>query len=317
MVSDIEDIEDSMISKLSSVEIPDFDRFVDKFYEIDHCPNMFDYIHRHKTDKTFCYLYSPKKIEQFAKVLSDSIEVQQLTLGITEVIDNLRNYVHEDFYAIEYLEKGIVYLHGKMPDNVKEYLEYKFNQLPEIHFLIANKVILEGINLPIDSLFIFNGTNLHGKELTNLIGRVNRLDQVFGATNDLTKLLPMVHFVNSEEYNRLHSKLENKIRLLKNSVFEDNVKNPLLAEFDFEQLSDESQSVRKKCEDIIADENTFFSITTDTVKELNQKMISLGMNTIYTITDDLCTFMHQKIATLLEQPRLNEIHFLEAPIHIC
>jgi len=199
-----------------------------------------------------------------------------------------------------------------MPDNVKEYLEYKFDQLPEVHFLIANKVILEGINLPIDSLFILNGTNLHGKELTNLIGRVNRLDQVFGATNNLAKLLPMVHFVNSEEYNRRNSKLENKIKLLKNSVFADNVKNPLLAEFDPEQLDDdENQSIRKKCEEIIANEKTFFSISTDPVQELKRKMISLGMNTVYAITDDLCALIHQNIIKLLEHPRLNEIHFLD------
>ena len=228
------------------------------------------------------------------------------------MIDNLKAYVHEDFYAIEYLKNNIVYLHGKMPDNVKEYLEYKFEQLPELSFLIANKVILEGINLPIDSLFILNGTNLDEKELTNLIGRVNRLDQVFGAKKNLAKLLPMVHFVNSEEYNRKNSKLENKIKLLKNSTFLDKVKNPLLAAFDPEQLDDdENQTVQKKCKEIIADEEMFFSIPKDPIQELKRKMISLGMNTIYTITNDLCSNIHQKIITLLEHPRLNEIHFLD------
>jgi len=147
-----------------------YNRFVDRFYEIDHCHNIFEYIYKHKTNKTFCYLYSPRKIEQFAKALSNTYETPPLTSGIREVIDNLKNYVHEDFYAIEFLKKGIIYLQGKIPDNIKEYLEHKFDKQSEIHFLIANKVILEGINLPIDSLFILNGTNLHGKELTNLIG---------------------------------------------------------------------------------------------------------------------------------------------------
>jgi len=289
-----------------------YNRFVDRFYEIDHCHSIFEYIYRQKTDKTFCYLYSPRKIEQFAKALSNTYETPPLTSGIREVIDNLKNYVHEDFYAIEFLKKGIIYLHGKIPDNIKEYLEHKFDELPEIHFLIANKVILEGINLPIDSLFILNGTNLHGKELTNLIGRVNRLDQVFGDTNNLSKLLPMIHFVNSEEYNRQKSKFENKIKLLKNSVFEDKVKNPLLAEFDFEQLdNDENEGVRKKCEEIIADEKTFFTIPTDAIQQLKHKMISLGMNTVYIIADDLCALIHQRMVKLLEHTRLNEIHFLD------
>lgn len=288
-----------------------YNRFVDQFYDIGRCDNMFEYIHRYKTEKTFCYLYSPRKIEQFAEALAKTYEAPQLSINISEIVDNLKAYVHEDFYAIEYLKKGIIYLHGKMPDNVKEYLESKFAQLPEIQFLIANKVVLEGINLPIDSIFILNGRNLHGKELTNLIGRVNRLDQVFGAKNNLSKLLPMVHFVNSDEYNQRNGKLENKIRLLKNSSFIDNVKNPLLESFDPDQVDNENQSVKEKCEKIVADEEAFFALVADPVQELRRKMIALGMNSIYSISDTLCNLILQKTERLLAHPQLNEIHFLD------
>lgn len=123
--------------------------------------------------------------------------------------------------------------------------------------MIANKVILEGINLPIDSIFILSGRNLQGKELTNLIGRVNRLDQVFGISNNLKKLMPPVHFVNSDEYNRANGKLENKMRLLRNSTFADNVKNPLLNNFDTEQTK-KSKDIQALCETIISNEETFF-----------------------------------------------------------
>ena len=166
-----------------------YNRFLDKFFEIDHCRDLFEYVHRNKTHKTFCYLYTPRKIEQFARALSASCPPQPLSESVKEIIKNLKAYVHEDFYVIDYLKKGIVYLHGKMPDNIKEYLEYKFSQISQLKFLIANKVILEGINLPIDSIFILSGRNLQGKELTNLIGRVNRLDQVFGISNNLKEPL--------------------------------------------------------------------------------------------------------------------------------
>ncbi len=112
-------------------EIYKYNRFIDSFFNIGHSSNMFEYIHRNKTPKTFCYLYSPRKIEQFAEALSKTCEAMELFPGISEIISNLKAYVHDDFYAIEYLQKGIIYLHGKMPDNVKEYLEYKFAQFLE------------------------------------------------------------------------------------------------------------------------------------------------------------------------------------------
>lgn len=287
-----------------------YNRFLDKFFETDHCRDLFEYVHRNKTRKTFCYLYSPRKIEQFARALSKSCPPQPVSESVNEIIRNLKAYVHEDFYIIDYLKRGIVYLHGKMPDNIKEYLEYKFSQIPQLKFLIANTVILEGINLPIDSIFILSGRNLNGKDLTNLIGRVNRLDQVFGSSNNLKKLLPPVHFVNSDEYNRTNGNLENKMRLLKNSTFADNVKNPLLINFDAEQTK-KNENIKKLCEAIISNEDAFFSEQTDPTQVLKKKMISLGMNSIYNISDALCNQILSNIEGLKTQLRLYDLHFLD------
>lgn len=195
-------------------------------------------------------------------------------------IDNIasaiipKEYVHDEFYAIEYIKKGIIYLHGKMPDNVKEYLEYKYSQIPELQFIIANKVILEGINLPISSLFVLNGTNLYGKDLTNLIGRVNRLNLVFSQPPKLGLLMPQVHFVNSEEYNRRRGNFENKIRLLRSSVFADNVKNPTLENFDIENK--ENKDNVDKCKEIVENESIFFAVAEDPIQELKHYQHTLA-----------------------------------------
>lgn len=137
-----------------------YNRFSDTFFSIGQSGTMFSYIIQNATEKAFCYLYAPRKIEQFAEEFSHLMTTIQESPAIKEVIKNLKEYVHDEFYAIDYIKKGIIYLHGKMPDNVKEYLEYKYSQIPELQFIVANKVILEGINLPISSLFILNGTNL-------------------------------------------------------------------------------------------------------------------------------------------------------------
>ncbi len=290
-------------------DIRKYNRFTDTFYCVGHSDGMFNYIKHNATDKAFCYLYAPRKIEQFAKELSQQMETVQETRAIKDIIKNLKEYVHDDFYAIEYLKKGIVYLHGKLPDNVKDYLEYKYSQVHELRFIIANKVILEGINLPISTLFVLNGTNLLGKDLTNLIGRVNRLNLVFSQPPKLGLLMPRIHFINSDDYNRKKGNFDNKIRLLRNSEFEDNVKNPILMSFDME--SKENKDNAETCRAIIKSEKDFFTVTDDPVQEIKRRMISLGMNTVYTISDELCKTILGRINLIKDHPKLHESHFLK------
>ena len=171
-------------------------------------------------------------------------------------------------------------------------------------------MVLEGINLPITSLFILNGTNLHGKDLTNLIGRVNRLNLVFTKSPKLELLMPQIHFVNNDQYNRKNGNFENKMRLLKSSMSEDNVKNPVLASFSFEEAEKNRDNI-EKCREIINDENFFFSDTNNPVQELKHRMISLGINTIYNISDSLCQMILEKISRIVNHPKLHDMHFLD------
>lgn len=294
----------------SKNEVFKYNRFINKFFHIGISGNMFDYIIQNATEKSFCYLYAPRKIEQFAEKLSKVVNTIKESEQLREVIRNLKKYVHDEFYVIDYLRKGIIYLHGKMPDNVKEYLECKYSEIPDLQFIIANKVILEGINLPISSLFILNGTNLYGKDLINLIGRVNRLDQVFTQSPRLDLLMPKVHFVNSDEYNRKNGNFENKIQILQSSVFEDKVKNPILDNFNWDDAAKKNDN-DEKCKEIVKNEELFFSDSNGPIQELKRKMIALGMNNIYTITDELCQTILGKIDRIKNHPKLHEGHFLE------
>ncbi|NOJ06586.1 hypothetical protein F0236_23090, partial [Vibrio splendidus] len=166
---------------------------------------------------------------------------------LLDLSDVISKNVHNDFYCVDYVKKGLVYLHGKLPDLIKEYLEYKFTHTKEINYIVANSVILEGVNLPVDNLFILNTYNLDAKSLTNLIGRVNRLNEVFDKENkSLRKLLPSVHFVNSIEFNGKKGNMVNKIQLLKSGFFKDVVKNPLLLNFSFDNIKNELHRAQNK-----------------------------------------------------------------------
>jgi len=222
-----------------------YNRFLNEFYPSGQESNLISYITKNKKEKNFLYLRAPKKVEELSMLLNRELAYISSDL-LNELSETISNNVHNDFYCVEHIKKGLIYLHGKLPDLIKEYLEHKFSHTKELTYLIANSVILEGVNLPIDNLYILNTYDLNGKSLTNLIGRVNRLNEVFDDRyKSLAKLLPPIHFVNSAEFNRKGGKMENKIRLLRNGVFKDDIENPLLLSFDIDRIISDLDAARE------------------------------------------------------------------------
>ncbi|MBK2258358.1 DEAD/DEAH box helicase [Francisella philomiragia] len=215
-----------------------YNRFLNKFYEINKSNQGYiDYIKETSKGKNFIYLPSPQKIEKFSKKLANNLN-SLLTndADIIQITTVLENYVHKDYYLIPLLKKGVIYLHGKIPDSIKEYLESKFKKLSEIKYLVANTVVLEGINFPIESAYILNisrggkgSPNLKKTDLINLVGRVNRLNDIFSDKKEsLERLLPNIHFVDCE-YSHNRRNIEKLIKEnLSSSSFTDNLENPFL-----------------------------------------------------------------------------------------
>jgi superfamily II DNA/RNA helicase len=253
-----------------------YNKFVNDFFEISEYSNALEYCLPTLKEKNFFFVRQPKKVEELAKSLSNNLPTTR-NENIDELIEVLKDNIHEDFYVIDLLKKGIIYLHGKMPYLIKEYLEYKFKNLNEIKYLVANSVILEGINLPIDNLYVLNTYKLDAKKLINLIGRVNRLDQIFSREDVyLTKLLPSVHFVNSR-FNGVNSKMKNKIETLRKS-FNDKINNPTLYSFDTENLD---ENAKEKAQFIIDNEELLLENSDDERIKLIQYCIENGINTFY------------------------------------
>ncbi|EPG8274243.1 hypothetical protein JHZ97_003997, partial [Acinetobacter baumannii] len=78
-------------------------------------------------------------------------------------------------------------------------------------------------------LYILNTWGLNTKDLINLIGRVNRLNEIFNNKNgSLRKLNPEIHFINNEVFGQKNGNMSNKIQWLRSGLFADEVKNPVL-----------------------------------------------------------------------------------------
>lgn len=256
--------EDIFLLKEQTVSM--YNRFTNEYIDIKQNIGFMDYILSNSESKNFIYNFRPIKIEELAKELFENVAEVLDESKINLIVSTLTSEVHENFYVNKYIKKGIVYIHGKIPNQIKEYLEYKFKTITSLRYIIGNKVILEGINLPIDTIFITSTAYLDGKDLVNLIGRVNRLNFVF-QENNLKKLNPKIHFLDLPRYQGSYS-MTNKIELLRNHSFKDKIQNPLLSSYDIDKLdfaktdflTKEQVKERRRREDALIKDNTKFLI---------------------------------------------------------
>lgn len=263
--------------KDGAVEV--YDRFHDAFYDTGKSDDAFEYIKNNQKKKNFIFINTPPKIEAFAEELYKNTDEIVLDNELIELQEILSENVHPDFNIIRYLSHGILYLHAKIPDQIKEYLEYQFKQNQKIKYLVANVVIMEGINLPIDCLFICNVWNMTSSALQNLIGRVNRLNMIFDKRQgDITKLIPEIHFVDVPNYTAKNRKLENEIRKIYETS-RDEVRNPLLQNCSLDDLKvSKKEKIEKINQLILQQEELYHLETTDPIELFRKKIVASGMN---------------------------------------
>lgn len=298
-----------------------YNRFVNTFYPLKRYSDIFHYILHHARDKNFLYCRRPIHVEQLAKELVKELPSISLSPALRTLIRTLKNEVHELFYLVGLVEHGVIYLHGKMPDIIKEYLESKFNSLPELRYLVANSVILEGVNLPIDNLYILNTHDLHGKELTNLIGRVNRLNTIFGLDappSAISKLLPPVHFLNNDKYNRKNGKMEKKITELRSRIFKDELRNCTLEQYDIDDLKmGTEEKARKKKNDqiILRDEAALHREPSNEKERFRQYLIESSIAGFYVDLDTVIDILYKNLLNVLAGK--GNLDFMEKIHQIC
>lgn len=312
---------------LNNIKVPDvyefhldskcfkYNKFLDEFYFKCESEGFIDYILDNSKNKNFLYLRSPYKVEMLCNELNDALEEID-SKELKELSKVVSDNVHEEFYCVDYLKKGLVYLHGKLPDLIKEYLEYKFSLVKDVKFVVANSVILEGVNLPIDNMFIMNTHALDDKGLMNLIGRVNRLNEVFDGEGDsIEKLMPSIHFVNTEKYNRKSSKMSGKISLLKIKKHSDSIKNPLLHNYNIDKLGREVEKAEsgtdldrlkeaeyrfKQTQDLIDRERFLIEREGDEESLTTRLLMEAGLESIYFDSDDVYPILEKRISKIKE-----------------
>lgn len=132
---------------------------------------------------TLVYFSSKAKmIDSMLEYISDE-EVTQ-DEEILKLIDVVKSTVHEKYYLIKALEKGIAFHYGQMPKIIREKIEDLFRN-KTIKLLFTTSTLLEGVNIQAKNIILTSDNNglsdLSEEDFLNLIGRAGRFrSELFG-----------------------------------------------------------------------------------------------------------------------------------------
>ena len=175
------------------IYFPNTDRMTESYVLDDTIYNDFDdYIINNSKNKNIVFLNSPKDVEkkalQFADCIQNEIEIN---------CKDLEDFIGKEYYTIDTLKKGIIYIHGEMPDLIKFYLLDLYKKNNSIKYLFTNSSVLEGVNTPSDTLFIYDykiGKNImKPQDFINLRGRINRINEII-KSKSIDRLICETHF---------------------------------------------------------------------------------------------------------------------------
>ncbi len=100
-----------------------------------------------------------------------------------------------------------------MTDGIRNYAEYIYRSCDEVKYLISSSTLLEGVNLPIERMFLLDIRkgigNLRASQFKNLIGRVCRFNEIFtiSTLESLEKLQPEIHIIGTRDFLRKDANL--------------------------------------------------------------------------------------------------------------
>lgn len=212
-----------------------YDQYLDKFFPTSsECyNNEFTLLAHNSGRKNIVYLNKPKKIEEFAVKISQTSALVRSS-QLEKICREIADYVHPNYRILDCLRRGVVYHHGSVPDVVRAYIEACFKTEFSVKWIVTNSTLLEGVNIPADTLFVLDPTKGNSKlstaQFRNLAGRVNRFSEIFDkASGSPTLLLPSIYLICGN-YSRARANFEDYISQVAkvDRKLEDSPENPLL-----------------------------------------------------------------------------------------
>ncbi|EJL6720077.1 DEAD/DEAH box helicase [Vibrio alginolyticus] len=129
-------------------------------------------------DKSIVYCNSKKDTIDLALSFSQKLPLKS-NPDIDELISIIKENLHEDYFLIDCLKKGVAFHFGNLPQDIRERVENLFAMEGGINFLFCTSTLLEGVNLPAKNIFILSNAIGLSKftdiDFWNLAGRAGRM----------------------------------------------------------------------------------------------------------------------------------------------
>lgn len=282
-----------------------YDHFIDDFIELHNdIKTPIDYIKEWSLNKNIIYFNRPKHIQIFAKQFADSLPEIESDI-VEEAIKEIAANTHDLYLLLYCLKHGVLYHHGSMADGIRNYVEYIYFSCDEVRYLVSSSTLLEGVNLPIERMFLLDIKkgigNLRASQFKNLIGRVCRFNEIFSAPTieSLEKLQPEIHIVGTGEFLRpnanLHAFVQKVMKVTNKN--KDKIENVLLEETEINDNNrdeyDRQLTRLENLEEGISGEEGWPTVST----EIGMKLLENNISGI-----DIFVY-EEKIQLLLEELR--------------
>ena len=151
-------------------------------------------------------LYASRRdfAEERAVELSNSRDNKRVSGDIQELVEFLRNSIHDEYSLASCLESGVAYHHGMVPKIAREEIERIYRDQESIDTMVSTPTLLQGVSLPAEKIFLVGDKkgrdDLTSFDFNNLIGRVGRLD---------TKLYGSIYCITTEDDDWAKEQFEN------------------------------------------------------------------------------------------------------------
>lgn len=109
----------------------------------------------------------------FSYTLEDKEDIE-----LDKLIEIVKENIHDEYFLIDCLKKGVAFHFGKLPQRIREKIEELF-RTEHIDYIFCTSTLLEGINLPARNIFILSNSISRSRftdiDFWNLAGRAGRL----------------------------------------------------------------------------------------------------------------------------------------------
>jgi superfamily II DNA or RNA helicase len=132
------------------------------------------------SESNIVYCNSRNEVVNKAEKLFSYYENAEVEISnkVKKVVKQIKGYIHKDYYLAEFLNRGIAYHFGNLPQIIRTKVEALFKDR-EINYVFCTSTLLEGVNLPAKNVFILNNKNglndFKPIDFWNLAGRAGRL----------------------------------------------------------------------------------------------------------------------------------------------